>query len=179
MKDKKSVRNTVRRKRSCAGKKACRKIAAMLGKFFQDLADGCRKFSVLCEEAESFPAPACRKPSRILILGASNAPVRKLFGKAKDFGFRRDQVIYYDYTTVRQRDCERWRNAPDIAAIFCGPVPHSSKGIGKADSLLGVLQNGEGFPPVYPVRSANGSLKISGASFEKALAQFQFDRAAA
>lgn len=110
------------------------------------------------------------KDKNIRLIGAvkSQSIVRDLNGAAKKFGFKID--IVDDYDKISNIDFRNMRYS-SIDGVIVGPMPHSVKGKGNYSSLIEMLKNESGYPPVVECRISNGELKVSKRSLWHALGE--------
>ena len=108
-----------------------------------------------------------RKNGKIIVLGANN--VMELKQLAADIGFDITRFSFIPYERLQNYDCRKWKDSEDIVAIMCGPVPHSGAGMGDSGSLYNTIRTEPGYPPVEPLQSSIGKLKVTINSFRLGL----------
>jgi len=110
------------------------------------------------------------KDAKILVLGALSCNKDDLLKKAKSLGIRKDKIEFGpDYVQMHNFNYEKLRNNTSYSDILVGPVPHKGKGIDGYSSFLSrAKSNPSEFPNIIQIESSN-ELKITKASFEKAL----------
>jgi len=108
-----------------------------------------------------------RVNGEIVVLGATS--IKELIRVAADVGFEIKRFNFIPYDKVANYDCTRWKGASAIAAIMCGPVPHSGAGMGDSSCLIDTISKEPGYPPVELLQESRGKLKVTISSFRQGL----------
>lgn len=129
----------------------------------------------LKEESEDKPASLVapievsrlRFNGEIKVLGAVNVMALKQTAANMGFDIKRFDFIPYD--RVKNYDWSKLKNSASVAAIMCGPVPHSGAGMGDSSSLYNTIRKEPGYPPVEPLQESTGKLCVTISSFRTGL----------
>lgn len=112
-----------------------------------------------------------KSTDRILVIGQSSVPVKQLRGIIAEFGFTKEQFDFkLEYEDAKGYDFAQLRYSPKYTCVLVGPMPHSCKSKGNYSSVIGALENTDGYPPVY--RIGNTGLKITKSAFRACLSEF-------
>lgn len=110
------------------------------------------------------------RPARIIVIGQSAVSVDKLRSIARKNGFDPDRFEFHlDYERLKHFDFGKIRNCMGYAAIFAGPMPHSTPGAAEASSFIARVERS---PKEYPLLIKLGrptELKITNNSFRRGL----------
>ncbi len=125
---------------------------------------GCEKFLSVQN-----PIKINNKDGKILVLGQSDVKVKQLVGIAKKLGFPESRFDFHlDYLDAEKLNVFKFQYNRNYCAILVGPVPHKVHDIGDYNSMIEMMENEPGYPPVK--RLLNGqNLKISKTNFQEAL----------
>ena len=111
---------------------------------------------------------------KIIVLGGSDCPERRLIGVAKELGFGKDRFEFcLDYEEAVKYNYRKLRNDAKYSVILAGPIPHKATGTGEYVSLLSALENEPGYPKVVRL-TANNALKITKSNFKAALEELLY-----
>ena len=98
---------------------------------------------------------------KIIVLGGSECPERRLIGVAKELGFNKNRFEFcLNYEDAVKYNYRKLRNDAKYSVVLAGPIPHKATGTGEYESLLSALENEPGYPKVIRL-TANQALKIT------------------
>ena len=119
-------------------------------------------------------SPSPLEVGKIIVLGASQVPVDKLRSIARKEGFDPDRFEFRtEYKRLQHFDFGKIRGSMGYAAVFAGPMPHSTPGTARASSFIAQVKNNPADYPELIELKANNELKITNNSFRKALKEFK------
>ena len=118
--------------------------------------------------------PSPLETGKIIVLGASQAPVDRLRKTASACGFDSDQFEFHtDYERLKHFDFGKIRGSMGYAAIFVGPMPHKTPGAAEASSFIARVENNQDDYPKLFKLGKPGELKITKNSFKDGIKRFE------
>ena len=110
-----------------------------------------------------------REP-KILVLGESKISDNEIYGIAKKYGFKKNQIeLHTDYDKITNFDISKYRRKENYDGIIIAPIPHSIKGINENTSIMRLIENEEAYPYVIKTYTEAGEFKMTKTSFERAM----------
>ena len=124
--------------------------------------------SLLSSEAEPL---STFSNGKILVIGEQTVGVDKLRMTVNKLGLDISRFEFrLDYEAAQTYDYGKLAYNINYRVILMGATPHSTTGTGHSGSVLAELQNHpDKYPRVYPLRTEEGTLKITKSNFKKAL----------
>lgn len=114
------------------------------------------------------------KNGTILVVGDSRAKEKDLLGIAKEFGIDKDRLeLYLNYEDGKKYDFRHIQYNPNYSVIIVGPMPHSGVSKGQYSSVIEMLKNEDGYPPI--VKLGSNELKITKSSFRETIKDLKND----
>ena len=104
---------------------------------------------------------------KILVIGQPDVGTDKLLGIVKDFGYNKDDFVFWDDYAKIKSYAERMAGG-SFTGIIAGPMPHKVSKLGDNSSLIDKMRQ-NGYPYMEEAKSESGELKITKTSFRKAL----------
>lgn len=118
--------------------------------------------------------PSPLETGKIIVLDASQVPVDKLRSTARKEGFDSDRFEFKtEYKQLKHFDFGKIRGSMGYAAIFAGPMPHSTPGTAEASSFIARVENNPNDYPQLFKLSTKIELKITNNSFRNALRELK------
>lgn len=110
-------------------------------------------------------------PGKILVIGQSNVRTRDLKGIITNLNLdphRFELVINYQETINYRFNKLAYSEEYDF--VLAGPMPHMTKGVGDASSIIGKMEDEtDVYPPLVRIMNQSGELKITKSSFKRTL----------
>lgn len=115
------------------------------------------------------------KDGKIVILGGSEIDANVVYAISKQNGISKERLeLCLDYNEASKFNFRKMQYNTSCSLIMVGPMPHSGVDKGDYSSIITMLENESGFPPIIRLSNSN-SLKITKTSlregFEKAFAK--------
>jgi hypothetical protein len=106
---------------------------------------------------------------KIIVLGGSECPEKRLLGVAKELGFDKNRFEFcLDYEEVVRYNYRKLQCQPQYRVVLVGPIPHKTLGTSGYSSVITALEKESWYPRVERL-TANEALKITKSNFKAKL----------